>query len=242
MNYIIGAIFLLGLLCIVGLHLVYKKSHIESPRLSEITASLQNVFIVFSIIATGTWVIYTFDALNQREEADLKFKELQSKIKDTESSTIKIDSQTVDYKTDYDPNQKGLIIEIEIVNKGNKRIIYDLTQKPLTVYKVLASNDQLGYTKKMEPTLYSEVAEMNQDIIKSKPLSNWISLTQSSRKLSYFVTVDANSLYYIVFSSKDFVNPNSVSSSDLNCANLDDCSWFVSKYVFIGDDNINAKH
>jgi hypothetical protein len=67
----------------------------------------------------------------------------------------------------------------------------------------------------METTLYSEVAEMNQDIIKSKPLNNWRSLTQSSRKLSYFVTVDANSLYNIIFSSKDFVNPESASSSNL---------------------------
>jgi hypothetical protein len=223
----------------------YKDNSVLSPRLSEIASAFQNFTVIFSIIGTGAWAIYTFDALNQREEAELRYKDLQNKIRDTESTTINISTNVINYSPITKDHQKGLIIEVNIVNKGSKKIEYDLTNNPLKVYKIEAQGDELGYTELLQPTLYSEVAPLGQNNVLSTPLNKWISLTESSRSLSYFVTVEPDSLYYIVFSSPDTMKKeeltviDSDNEVDKTCTVIDECKWFVSKYVFTETDKGN---
>jgi hypothetical protein len=217
-----------------GIVKLYKNSNIVSPRLSELAAAFQNITVVISILAAGLWAIYTFDALNQRQEAELKYRELQKKIEDTESSTIKLGATIVNYKSSVNNGQTGLIIEVTITNKGTTRIEYDLSKSPLKIYKVEAQGDKMGYSTLLEPTLFSVVAPLGQKEIKSTPLQKWVSLTESSRTLSYFVTVDTESLYYIVFSSPNMkTDEKEVESSTTKCSPEDDCMWFVSKYMYV---------
>lgn len=244
MIIMIGISILLTLL--IGLTLtiykLYNSKKIESVRLSEILAAFQNFVVAASIVATGLWVIYTFDALNQKNDAELKYQELQKKIEDIQSSNIKLETKIINYQShekDPDTNlplrETGLIIEVTITNKGNTKIEYDLSNKPLKVYKVSAKGDQMGYQYLLEPTLFSSVAAIDQDDKKSIPLSKWVSLTDSSRTLSYFVTIDADSLYYLVFSSPNMNDENKKSDtlkSSTKCNPKDDCKWFVSKYVY----------
>jgi hypothetical protein len=237
-------IILLSLLVVKS----YREVNVLSPRLSELASAFQNFAVILSIIGTAAWAIYTFEALNQKDQAELKYEELQKKIRDTESTTIEISTSVVNYSPVNEDEHKGLIIEVNIINKGSKRIEYDLTDKPLKVYKVEALGDKLGYTKLMQPTLYSKVAPLGQKDVLSTPLNKWISLTESSRKLSYFVTVEPNSLYYIVFSSSDSENEHKPkeeingNDTEVICDDIDKCKWFVSKYIFTDVDNGNVSN
>lgn len=241
MTYIWYAIISLAL----ALLILYFIKRIDSGRLSEVTSSVQNVAIAASAVVAGLWALYTFEALKARdnaviktEEAQLQLQELKRQIAETSSSTIRLDTKPVRYKSPFNNDDMGLIINVTITNKGSSKITYDLSSSPLVIYKVDASDDKLGYSKKLEPTLFSKVAEIGQNEYQSTPLTKWISLANSERTLSYFVTIDSNSLYYIVFSSP---NANKEDKTELNdtieCDTIDKCNWFVSKYIFIEPSN-----
>jgi hypothetical protein len=221
----------------VALLFLYLVKRIDSGRLSELSTSVQNFAIALSAIIAGLWALYTFEALEARdnaliktEEAQLQLQELKRQIAETSSSTIKLNTKVVDYDSPFNNNDKGLIVDVTITNKGTSKITYDLSAVPLVVYKVDASDDKVGYSKKLEPTLFSKVAELGQSDTQSTPLTKWISLANSERTLSYFVTIDSNSLYYIVFSSP---SADENENEQIECTTIDKCNWFVSKYIFI---------
>jgi hypothetical protein len=247
--WVIAAIALLAII-IFGVYKLYIIKKAEGPRLLELTTAFQNVFIVFSICFSGIWVVYTFDALNQKEDAELNYQEIKRKIRDVESSSISLEATVIPYVSPNNSDQTGLLIEVEIVNKGNVSLTFDLSMNPLKVYQIEAAEDEVGYTKLLEPLLYSKLAKIGKKSEKSVKFDTWVSLTQSTRTLSYFVTVDTNKLYYIAFVSPDLSIDSVVSDSDnpINpiCAktsrkavedgaklNSESCKWFASKYVFV---------
>lgn len=224
---------------------IYLIRWIDSERLEAVSSSVQNFVVAASAIIAGLWAIYTFNALESREQALLdkenaifakekaqtELNELRRQINETSSSTISLSTKFIPYKTP-DPKSKtdmGLIVEVTITNKGNSKITYDLSESPLKIYKVEGSGDKLGYTELMNPVLYSKVAKLNQKDKKSIPLNKWVSLANSSRTLSYFVTVEDSSLYYVVFSSP---GADEGDMTDEECGTIDKCNWFVSKYIY----------
>ncbi|MFC3200871.1 hypothetical protein ACFOEW_03430 [Alteromonas oceani] len=235
---------LLGGSIIVVIILLFAGHYFRSfdvNRISSLSSTLQNIVLALSVVVAGVWTLYTFDALESKEQAiiskekaEAELKEFRRQISETSSSTIEIKTKTIPYNSPYDKTQKGLIIEVTITNKGNSKIEYDLKNSPLTIYKIDASQDKLGYTKLLKPSLYKNVAPLKQNEIKSKPLHKWVSLANSSRTLSYFVTVENASMYYIVFSSPEPLDESSENNQE-KCLTIDKCSWFVSKYVYIED-------
>ncbi|KHT48367.1 hypothetical protein RJ43_19295 [Alteromonas macleodii] len=219
----------------------YKNTHVDSNRALELSTTVQNIILACSLFATGFWVIYTYDVLEQREKAEVELKEIKRKIKDVESSNISISTEVVDYNVENDKDQTGLIINVNIVNKGNTKNVYDLLPTPLKVYKVYAQGDEMGYEKLLTPTLYHHLGSVYDPNSESIPLESLDSLTYSSKTLSYFVTVDKKGLYYIVFSAKDPKTIESIEESDGTtstiCPDKQVCDWFVSKFVFIGEKN-----
>lgn len=239
---------------VVFILLIYLIRQIDSDRLEAVSSSVQNFVVAASAIIAGLWAIYTFNALESREQAILdkdnaivakekaqtELNELHRQINETSSSTINLSTKFIPYKTP-DPKSKtdmGLIVEVTIINKGNSKITYDLRESPLKIYKVEGSGDKLGYTELMSPVLYSKVAKLNQKDEKSIPLNKWVSLANSSRTLSYFATVESSSLYYVVFSSPGADDAN---LTDEECGTIDKCNWFVSKFIYTDSVDNSSK-
>lgn len=231
MIYVLIAIFFIVVIFVIFVtHSFAKKNTVEATtKLSEVSTSLQNIAIVASILGSALWVIHTFDILQQKDKAQAELKEIQERIQNTESSNISLSTTVVNYLGyDKKPNTKGLIVDVKIKNQGKTKLTLDLSNSPLKIYQVEASGSQMGYTKLLEPVNYSKLAKLGSSDQSTK-LDRLISLTSSEKTLSYFVTVESDKMYYIVFSSKA-----------LNIDNLKEecsdtvCNWFVSKYLFIG--------
>ena len=219
----------------------------ESGKIADYATILQNLAVFISILVAGGWAGYTFDALKQKESAELVYNQLKEKINNTESSDIKIDVEIVNYQSELaknDERTKGLIINVTIANKGIKRIDFDLADLPLSVYKVKAYEDKLGYESKMTPKLIKTPYKLYDKDSTLVHLKQWSSMIDSKRTLSYFVTVAPESMYYIVFSTPvSFKKDNSIATEipddllETKCSEDETCNWFASKYVYIDDSN-----
>jgi hypothetical protein len=229
----IGLMACILIVVVIGSYLIVVKYwSSESEKHSHYASALQNIVIVISIICTGAWTIQTFGVLQQKEKASADLKELHKRINNTESTNISIKTQVVNYDSVND-NKTGLIVEVTIKNQGKSKISFDLKDSPLKIYKVVAEGSKIGSTEVLTPKVYSELAQVTtSEASKPKgeniPLDRWISLSSSERTLSYFVTLEKSSMYYIVFSTKAL----EMDTLKKECEEQS-CNWFVSKYVYI---------
>lgn len=228
---LIVGIFILFICSYIFFH---KRRDISTTKPSDFSTIFHNFISALAIIIGGLWVIASFNLAKQVETAnqnlDLKKKEIEEKqllIDNTEASIISIDHKVINYHSPESPNTMGLIIEVKIKNSGKSRLTFNLDKNPLTVYNIEAKDHMLLKKRALNPIVYSTIGSKS-DGEKSRPLSKFISLKSSERILSYFVTVDKDELYYITFKSQ----LDSTESAEKICGQ-EDCSWFVSKYVFI---------
>lgn len=179
---------------------------------------LSSLLTILAIIGGGVWTIYTFDLLDKADRAKEELRELQTRINNTESSSIEISTREV--------NESGsiLIIEVSLKNNGKSKLIYDLSTDALKVYKVAVKGDAILSTKLYKPKFYSKIAVINTGE-RNGYQEEMIVLNGSTKVLSYAVKVDEPGLYYITFRSDDKGSVSSLADSEVKA------EWFAAKYV-----------
>lgn len=213
-----------------------------------------NVAIAASVIGAAIWTLTTFNVLSQKEQAEGQLKELQQRIKNTESSTISIQSDIIDY---YD--KKGLIITVEIKNNGKEKLFFDLQDKPLVIYKVLANESITTAENTYRPVVFTDIKPLS-EVKKAKEekresaangyLKGLNVLVNSTKKLNYFVPIDSSGLYYATFTSSPHIGDNKNCSSkreneleskeEMSCE--EPVMWFASKYINVSDSTNKIKN
>ena len=246
---LIGLIPLI-IFCITYIYIRWRSKCItndDSSKLSDYSTVLQNITIICSICIAGIWVLYSFNALKQRENAEIAYEQLKEKINNTESTEISITHEIVPYQSSISEDKTmGLIVNITIANKGISRMDFDFANSPVVIYKVESVQDKVGYSSELKPKLIKKPQELGTT---ESPINidTWASKINSKRTLSFFVTVEPDSLYYIVFSVPATIeqrNDNESEQSDElveKCNKDGKCNWFASKYVFIEKENTDDK-
>ena len=124
-------------------------------------------------------------------------------------------------------------IQVRLVNLGGAPIKFDLSKGVLKIYEVNVDGIASGYSKLYEPLIISRLAPMG-DTLTSTPLTDFVLLSSAERTLSYFAVLPTSKLYYIVFRTKA---QDLQGASKKECDKVNGCSWFVSKYLYLEDDN-----
>ncbi|ALU43574.1 hypothetical protein [Pseudoalteromonas rubra] len=217
---------------------LWKTSRLgETQSASE---TIQNLATTIAIAFGGIWAYYSFDIQEQAERANTallseqaKLQELKKDIENTEASTISMDFKVVNYASphkDYMDETKGLIIEINIENKGKSKLVYNLDRKPMVVYEVEAAGRFLKRIDARYPNVYDEIS--SDEKTQSTYMKRVVSLKSSKKTLSYFATVKPKTLYYVVFSTE--LDPSDYEKDDFKDICSDEsCNWFVSRYIYI---------
>nr|VVV04468.1 hypothetical protein AW0309160_01863 [Aliivibrio wodanis] len=211
-------------------------------------AGIHYLVLAIAILVGGGWTIYTFDVFNKAETAQIQFDELERRIKNTESSTIDISSEIIDYS-----GSKGLIVEITIKNNGKEKLIYNLGGAPLRLYQVRSQGIKLAAKNIIEPKLYTSMSQSKKDG-NNKYLECVTLLSSSTKVLSYFIPIEEKGLYYVTFISKpvvaNVIDKDGKETKEISCSDVikntsdnleitpsdsgkDDVRWFASKYINI---------
>lgn len=205
----------------------HEKTH-------NIFAGIHYLIIAIAIICGGIWAVFTFNALNKAETAEIEYSELIKRIKNTESSTIDIKTDLIDYD-----KIKGLIVEVTITNNGKDKLYYPLNDSPLTIYKVKSQGTKLASDKSIRPKLYSGLSE-NKSEGPNEYLTCVALLSNSIKTLSYFIPIEDLGVYYITFISQAISADKEGNrcgkqndTENITKIQSDDVRWFASKYVSI---------
>jgi len=184
-------------------------------RTHNFFAGFHYFIVALGVIIGGCWVLYTFDVLNQKEKAENELTEIHNRIKNTESTTIKIN--TTELKTEI-----GMIIEVEIKNNGNTKLTFKLDDSSLMIYKIKSLGDQIGAETNYSPKYYASIAKLGTSS-ENEALTEQIVLINAVKTLSYLVTLKEKGIYYITFSA-DYTENKDIEKN---------IRWFASKYVEI---------
>lgn len=224
---------------------------ISGERFSSFASGTYNIVASIALVGAGTWAVINFELLKQKEQAEeslklitnqkslaqKQYEELLKKISNVEASKIEISTEIINYKGYYKKaNQKGMSINVKLVNLGDSPIKFDLSEGVLKIYEVNAEGIESGYQKLYEPSIISELAGMG-DPAGSTPLRDFVLLSSAERTLSYFAVLPINKLYYIVFKTKA---EGLQGASKKECDKANGCSWFVSKYLYLEEEQDNS--
>lgn len=208
----------------------HEKSH-------NIFASIHYLVIAIAIVIGGGWSLYTFDILNKAEKAEVEYNELLKSIENTESSTIKIESNIIDYN-----DGKGLIIEVTLTNNGKEKLYYSLGNTPLTLYQIQSKGTKFAAKSIITPKLYSALSKSKKEGPNTY-LTCVALLSKSVKTLSYFIPIEERGLYYATFISKPYIDNKTGENGNQSCmlnditlndkVDPDDVRWFASKYIDI---------
>ncbi|EGQ7846786.1 hypothetical protein [Vibrio parahaemolyticus] len=191
--------------------------------------------LTVAIMVGGLWTLYTFDALKMKSQAEqdlknaqselskveLELKDLQDKIDGTDSSFIQIRTQQFQHSSD----KFGLIINVMVQNTGTNDVDMTWTDSPLQVFSVESRNgDEQRLVHELKPEIYDGItANGNKSV-----LENLYLFVGAKKELSFFVELNKDGLYYVLFKAK--INGKVVEKmEDLNKNGV----WFSSKYVYV---------
>lgn len=214
----------------------------KKPWIENWAETFQYIVIGLGIIASGIWAFHTFDTLLQKDraladlqkaeaelqktEADLnktkvEFKELQERIKGVDSSVIEL-------KVEQFGTDKGtaLLIDAVIQNTGTNDVNMSWSESPLKVYKVKYRGDELKGESSFRPLLYDQLQDQTTN--KKSFIQNVKLFVGAKKSLSFFVELNEQGLYYIVFEANV-----EASVKDKLDSNNGKPVWFASKYIYI---------
>lgn len=207
------------ILTIIGLIWFIRKRHV----IWHSSSNFNNIALGLCAILTLGWGAYTFDALNQRDKASAELKELQDRIKGTESTFFSIDVTIKKW-------DKGFFIlpVITVKNSGSQPIHIKMDRESVTIKKINVKEDKVKATAVFHPNFYDEISS---DVkISHTPMYDVIVPISTERKINYVVNVNEPGLYYITFRAKTISENGTVEDKKVNKLPV---IWFASKYFFV---------
>jgi uncharacterized protein YfcZ (UPF0381/DUF406 family) len=195
----------------------FRHLFLDHDKFNNVVSGIHLFILSVAIILGGIWTYYTFDILNQAGKAREELSEIQTRISNTESSSIKIETKLVNIE-----NGTALIIEVKIKNNGKEKLLFDLRNYPLKVHKMLIENDSATSTKVFKPNYYSSFV-IDNGTESDKRIPEQLILTGSEKILSYIVQLKEKGIYYVTFTARPI---------GLSVDNTDkQYRWFSSKYI-----------
>lgn len=213
MSIIIIAITVIGLILFIWKH----------KAIWSASSEFNNVALGLCAILTLGWGAYTFDALNQRDKAAAELKELQDRIKGTESTFFSID--TVIKKWD---EQLYLMPVVTVKNSGSQPIHIRMDTNSLTLKKITVQEDKVKATAVYHPNFYDDISLDKK--IDHTPMYDVIIPISAERKINYIVNVKEPGLYYLTFRANTINEKGKVEEKTINNMPV---IWFTSKYILV---------
>ncbi len=214
----IMSLIILTLIIILLIWVVKERRVVWSDH-----SNFNNVSVGLCAILTLAWGAYTFDALNQRDKAAVELKELQDKIKGTESTFF-----SIDVKTEHWDNGYYLLPVVTVKNSGTNPIHIRMGKDSLTVKKVLVKDDKVKAVSSYHPKFYEVIS--NDDTVKHTPLYDMIIPISAERKINYALNVNEPGLYYLTFQASTINEKGTEETKEVNGMPV---IWFASKYFFV---------
>lgn len=185
--------------------------------------NFNNISLGLCAILTLAWGAYTFDALNQRDKAAAELKELQDRIKGTESTFFSINVDVKHWDKGY-----YLLPVVTVKNSGTEPIHIRMDQYSLTIKRVNVKGDKIKAVSVLHPNFYDEISSNVN--IEHVPMYDLIIPISAERKISYAVDVQEPGLYYLTFRARTINEKGKIEQKIVNNMPV---IWFASKYFFV---------
>lgn len=196
------AVFLWGCLCIPF------KQH----------QATYNIIIAIVTALTLVWAAMTYHLLDQRERARTELYEIKERIKNSESTTVTLNTE---FSND---SNNGYYIHptITIKNIGKGKVFLYLDDNSLTVKKVRLEGDKIIAESSYNPNYYETVSSTVS--VNSKRFRIMEIPVDGERKIPYAINVKEKGLYYITFSAKPYNKESERTIED------HELIWFAAEY------------
>ncbi|MDP9768085.1 UNVERIFIED_ORG: hypothetical protein J2S99_001451 [Atlantibacter hermannii] len=186
-------------------------------------SNFNNVSLGLCAILTLGWGAYTFDALNQRDKASAELKELQDRIKGTESTFFSINMDVKKWQNGY-----YLLPVVTVKNSGTESIHIKMDASSLTIKRVTVRDDKVKAITSFHPNFYDEIS--GDASVPHTPMYDLIIPISAERKISYALYVDQPGLYYLTFRAKTVNEKGDVKTEKVKDMPV---IWFASKYFLV---------
>lgn len=181
-----------------------------------------NIVIASVTTLTLVWGAMTYQLLEQRERARTELFEIKERIKNSESTTVTINTK---FEESMEDGQYYIFPTVTIKNIGKEKLILRLDDDSLNISLIKMRGEQAISLENYRPNFFEEISD---DINKnSKRFSVMEVPVDGERSIPYAVKVNNKGLYYVTFSAKPFLKENErkVGSHEL--------IWFTSSYMYI---------
>lgn len=179
-----------------------------------------NIIIASATAFTLIWGVITFQLLQQKEKAEADLDEIRTRIRNSESTTVKISSTF--YK---DGGAYYIYPVVTIKNNGKDEMIISLDDNSLTVNKVYLEGDQALAENTYHPPLFEVISD---NIEKDSKQFNMISIpVDGERSLTYALKVLDSGAYFISFKASAYLDKDKKSVDNRQLV------WFTSQFINI---------
>ncbi|MGK6329201.1 hypothetical protein ACMGEE_19230 [Erwinia sp. DT-104] len=177
-----------------------------------------NIIIAVVTALTLIWAAMTYHLLDQRERARTELFEIKERIRNSESTTVNINTTSV---TGSDGGYY-LYPVITIKNVGKRKISLFLDNDALTVKRVRLSGDKIIAEQGYNPSYYENVSSNR--AVKNKIFRIMEIPVDGERTIPYAVKVNNKGVYYITFSAKPYCKNDERKIEDYELV------WFAAEY------------
>lgn len=179
-----------------------------------------NIIIALATAFTLIWGIVTFNLLQQKEKAEADLNEIRTRIRNSESTTVKISAN-------FFKGDDGYYIYpiVTIKNNGKEEMVLSLDENSLTINKVYLDGDQALAQKTFHPPLFELISD-NEDK-DSKQFSMIAVPVDGERTLAYALKVNEKGTYFLSFKASAYLE------KDKKTVDNHQLVWFTSQYMNI---------
>ncbi|EBI8398305.1 hypothetical protein CQX23_18245 [Salmonella enterica] len=157
-----------------------------------------NIIIAVVTALTLVWAAMTYHLLDQRERARTELYEIKERIKNSESTTVTLNTV---FTSDTD-NGYYIYPTVTIKNVGKEKVSLFLDDDALTIKRVYLKNDKIIAKESYTPNFYEIIS--SDPSIKNTRFRIMEIPVDGERKIPYAVKVDSKGVYYITFSAKPY--------------------------------------
>lgn len=179
-----------------------------------------NTALAICAIVTIAWGVFTYGALNQRDLALSQLKEINNKIRNTETTFFDIKTNIIKGDGFYYINPI-----VRVRNSGSDIIYIRLDPDSLSVTRVIAKGDKIIPFESYHPKLYSQVNTSG-----NAPINNMIVPIGAERSLGYLISVDTPGMYYVTFTATEMDSNGKVVHKEFDGTPM---KWFSSSYIHV---------
>lgn len=177
-----------------------------------------NIIIALATAFTLIWGVITFNLLQQKEKAEADLKEIRTRIKNSESTTVKVNATFF-----KDGDSYYIYPVVTIKNNGKEEMVMSLDDTSLTVNKVYLEGDQAIAEKTYHPPFF-EIISDNADK-DSKQFDMVAVPVDGERTLTYALKVSEGGAYYISFKSSAYLDKDKKTIDNRQLV------WFTSQFI-----------